>query len=175
MQIVLDTARLYVRRFTKTDVNLIMELNSDPEVLKYLHEPPIESKESALQIIQDIILPQYENNLGRWAIHKKDTHEFIGWCGLKYLLESGEIDLGYRLKKSSWGNGYATEAAKASLEYGLWKLDLPVIIGRAHILNISSIRVLEKINMQFSGEEIVDDCPVRCYKAFRTSAQKRSI
>ena len=166
MHIVFETPRLYLRRFTNDDGNIIMDLNGDPDVLKYIHEPPINTKERASEILLTIILPQYENNLGRWAIHLKATHEFIGWCGLKYLAESGEIDLGYRLKKSAWGNGFATEAAQASLEYGLLKLKLPLIVGRAHVHNHASIKVLEKIGMKFWKEDIVDDCLVRIYQSF---------
>ena len=96
-------------------------------------------------------------------MYTKNTNEFIGWCGLKYLPELDETDLGYRLKKSAWGNGYATEAAKHTLDHGFNKLDLKLITGRAYIANIASIKVLEKIGMQFISEGIVDDYPVKTY------------
>ncbi len=65
----------------------------------------------------------------------------------------------------AWGKGFATEAAKHTLDYGFIKLNLKLITGRAHIENIASIKVLEKIGMQFIGEGIVDDCPVKTYIA----------
>src|SRR5437868_14422007 len=111
MHIVLETPRLILGQFTEEDATLIFQLNSDPEIVKYVHEPVLTTTEQAKKIIIDIILPQYKNNLGRWATYTKSNNEFIGWCGLKYLLEMDEIDLGYRLKKSAWGNGYVTEAA----------------------------------------------------------------
>ena len=163
MHIIFETPRLILRQFTETDAPLILQLNSDPEIVKYLHEPVLETPEQAKNIIINIILPQYRNNLGRWAIHKKDNDEFIGWCGLKYRPELDEIDLGYRLIQKAWGSGYATEAAKQSLHYGFEKLKLPLITGRAHIENRASIKVLEKIGMNFISEGIVDDCPVRTY------------
>jgi RimJ/RimL family protein N-acetyltransferase len=165
MHIILQTTRLILRRFTEADPLLRLQLNSNPEVLKYLHEPPLESEEQALHIIKTIILPQYQNDLGRWAIHLKTTDEFIGWCGLKYLADRNEIDLGYRLMQSFWGNGYAFEAAKHTLDYGFKQLHLKTIIGRAHIENIASLKILEKIGMQFFKEEVVDDCPVKTYVA----------
>lgn len=163
MQIIFETPRLILRRFTEADAPLVLSLNSDPEVLKYLHEPALESEEHALQIIKTIILPQYENNLGRWAIHTKNNNEFIGWCGLKYRPEIDETDLGYRLMQKAWGKGFATEAAQHTLDHGLNSLQLKLITGRAHVDNIASIKVLEKIGMDYIGEGIVDDCPVRTY------------
>ena len=167
MHIVFETPRLLLRQFTEADAPLIFQLNSDPEVIKYVHEPLLTSEEKARKIIVDIILPQYKNNLGRWAIHLKSNNEFIGWCGLKYRREQDEIDLGYRLEKSAWGKGYATEAAKHTLDHGLNTLNLPVITGHSHIENIASIKVLEKIGMQFLREEILDSCPVKTYISFK--------
>ena len=74
-----------------------------------------------------------------------------------------EYDLGYRLLRTAWGKGFATEAAKYTLEYGFTKLGLDMITGRAHIENIASIKVLEKAGMIFQREELVDNCPVRMY------------
>ncbi len=163
MYIIFETPRLLLRRFTEADAPLILELNSDPEVVKYVHEPTLKTTEQAGQILKDIILPQYENNLGRWAIHIKDNAEFIGWCGLKYRPERDEIDLGYRLMQKAWGKGYATEAARQTLEYGLTVLKLPVISACAHVENLASISVLEKIGMDYIGNSIIDDCPVKTY------------
>lgn len=167
MHIVFETERLLLRRFTADDAALIFGLNSDPEVIQYVHERPLESEADARQIITDIILPQYANDLGRWAIHKKEDSEFIGWCGLKFLADENIIDLGYRLKKLAWGKGYATEAARHSINYGFNQLNIPLITGRAHIENLASIHVLEKLGMQYQGENIVDQCPVKIYTLAR--------
>jgi [ribosomal protein S5]-alanine N-acetyltransferase len=163
MHIVLETPRLILRRFTAADTGLLLQLNSNPEVLKYLHEPLLETEEQALQILQNTILPQYKNNLGRWAIHLKSTNEFIGWCGLKYRPELEEIDLGYRLMQQYWGKGYAFEAAKHTVDYGFNQLHLKTITGRAHIENTGSLRILEKTGLQFIKEEVVDNCPVKTF------------
>lgn len=168
MHIIFQTPRLTLRRFTEADAPLILSLNSDPEIVKYVHEPTLKTVEQAGKILHDIILPQYKNNLGRWAIHVKDSNEFIGWCGLKYRPEIDEIDLGYRLVQKAWGKGFATEAAQHTLYYGLNDLEVKLITGRAHIENIASIKVLEKIGMDYIGEGIVDDCPVRTYIAAKS-------
>ena len=173
MHIILETPRLYLRRFTASDADaaLIYELNSDAEVLKYLHEPALKDESHAKEILRNTILPQYENNLGRWAMHLKQGDEFIGWCGLKHRPELKETDLGYRLKKTAWGKGFATEAALASLRYGFENLHLPLITGRAHIDNIASLVILQKIGMQYVRDEIIDGCPVKTFEAVNPNPQ----
>ncbi len=163
MHIILETPRLILRQFTEADTALLVKLNSNPEVLKYLHEPLLESEEQALHVINTIIFPQYKNNLGRWAIHLKSNSEFIGWCGLKYLVETDEIDLGYRLMQEYWGKGYAFEAAKHTVDYGFTHLKLKTIVGRAHIENTASLKILQKVGLQFIKDEVVDNCPVKTY------------
>ena len=163
MNIIFQTPRLILRQITLHDAPLILELNSNPEIVKYVHEPTLKTVEQAEEIITNIILPQYKNNLGRWAIITKDNNDFIGWCGLKYRPEIDEIDLGYRLMQKAWGKGFATEAAAKTLEYGFRTLNIKLITGRAHIENLASIKVLEKIGMDFIVEGIVDDYPVRTY------------
>lgn len=165
MKIILETPRLLLRQFTLDDAALLLQLNSDPEVLKYLHEPILQDEAQAKEILTNIILPQYENNLGRWATFTKENNAFIGWCGLKYRPGLDEIDLGYRLIKTTWGQGYASEAASYTIEHGFNSLHLKTITGRAHIENTASLKVLEKIGMEFISEGIVDDCPVKTYIA----------
>lgn len=165
MNIIFETPRLILSRFTVADAPLIYKLNSDPEVLKYVHEPVLENEDHAKKIIENIILPQYKNNLGRWAVYLKVDNAFIGWCGLKYLPEPGITDLGYRFLKHSWGKGFATEAALYTLEYGFKDLHIDIITGRAHVENVASQKVLEKIGMKYIRDEIVDNCPVKTYIA----------
>lgn len=167
MHIILDTKHLYLRRFTGADALLIRELNSFPEVVKYVHEPVMTDLAKAEDVLLNVILPQYERNLGRWAMHQKADDAFVGWCGLKYRPELDEIDLGYRLHPSYWGKGYASEAALATLTYGHEQLGLSKITGRAHVENIASLKILRKIGMQFRCLETVDDCPVETYDSFQ--------
>jgi RimJ/RimL family protein N-acetyltransferase len=164
METLFTSSRLFFREFTIEDAPLIYDLNSDPEVVKYLHELPT-TKDVALQTIRYTIIPQYEqNNFGRWATFLKDTQEFIGWCGLKYRKDLDLIDLGYRFKKKFWGSGYATEAALRTIEYAKEPLHLTKIHGFAHIDNIASWKVLEKCGMRFTGLSVVDNCPARRYE-----------
>jgi RimJ/RimL family protein N-acetyltransferase len=161
---VIETDRLLLRRFTENDAPLIYDLNLDPDVTRYTHDP-IKNIDHAVEILTSTILPQYAlYNHGRWAVHLKPRLEFLGWCGLKFRAELNEIDLGYRLRKEFWGKGFATEAAYASIEYGFDKLALRRIVGRAEHDNISSWKVLEKCGMIYIGDREVDDFPVRTYE-----------
>jgi ribosomal-protein-alanine N-acetyltransferase len=154
MKIILETERLYLRQFTIDDAQLLIDLNSNPNVVRYTGDGAVENLEKAKEIIQTIILPQYPDKLGRWAVHIKSTNEFIGWRGLKYLVELDEIDLGYRFFEMYWGTGYATESSKAVVRYGFETLQLKEIVGRAAIENTNSIKVLEKVGLKFEKEGV---------------------
>ena len=86
---------------------------------------------------------------GRWAVIRKEDGKFLGWCGLKYTPETDEYDIGFRFFRDYWNKGYATEAAQASLDYGLNDLKIKTIVGRAMKANLASIKVLEKIGMTY--------------------------
>jgi RimJ/RimL family protein N-acetyltransferase len=170
INVIIETERLLLRNFTEEDAELIYRLNLDPEVTRYTGDP-VRDKEHASEILEKTILPQYAlYGHGRWAVHTKPGHDpiaigFIGWCGLKYRPEVNEIDLGYRFMKDTWGRGYATEAAYASLRFGFEKLGFKRIVGRALPGNIASIRVLEKCGMIYIGEEVIEGLLHKTYEA----------
>jgi ribosomal-protein-alanine N-acetyltransferase len=166
-QFIFHSERLLFRQFTIDDAALIHQLNSDPLVLKYVHELP-STPERALERLQQSILPHYlQYGYGRWAVALKESNDFIGWCGLKFRPERNETDLGYRFTASSWGKGYATEAAIACLDYGFNHLQLNRITATAHVENIASLRILEKCGMQYLRDEEVDSCPVKSFEGVR--------
>lgn len=163
MKIRIETDRLYLREFIIEDAQLIIDLNSDIDVTRYTGDGPVKDIEEAKRILTDIIFPQYKNNIGRWAVHLKSNHEFIGWCGLKYLAETDEIDLGYRFFKMHWGKGYATESAKAVVKYGVNVLKIQNIIARAAKENKASIHVIKKLGMVYVKEELCAHDPAEVY------------
>ena len=164
MNLIIETNRLILRTFNHEDASLIYDLNHDPDVTQYTHDP-VRDLNQAAEILEKVILPQYTlYRLGRWAVHLKTTLGFIGWCGLKYRIEDNEIDLGYRFKKEFWGKGFATEAAIACIKYGFDVLNLKRIVGRAESENKASIAVLLKCGMFYIGEGEVDGYPVITYE-----------
>lgn len=166
MNIICETPRLLLRRFTLHDAPLLLTLNSKPEVLKFIKETPLADIAGAEKVLSEIILPQYTlYGLGRWAMIEKQNNKFVGWCGLKLRPElNNEVDLGYRLEPAFWGKGYATEAAAESLRFGFLEKKLAEITGRAHIHNIASQIVLQKVGLQYVTDEIMEDYPLKTYR-----------
>lgn len=163
MKIRIETERLYLREFIIEDAQLLIDLNSDIDVYRYTGDGPVKDIEEAKRILTDIIFPQYKNKIGRWAVHLKSNHEFIGWCGLKHLAETNETDLGYRFFKKHWGKGYATESAKALLDYGVNTLKLKNIIARAAKENLASLHVIKKLGMVFLKDDFCLHNPAEVY------------
>ena len=147
MKKILETERLYLREFELTDAADMFRLNEDWDVIKYTGDPPFTSEEDALQFLQNYD-EYHRNNMGRWALIVKETNQFIVWCGLKRH-DDDMVDIGFRLFKTEWGKGYATEAAQATLNYGFKTLNISEIIGRSARENHTSLKVLGKLGMTF--------------------------
>jgi len=146
-----STERLELRAKTTADAAAFFALNSDPEVMRFTGEPPLESLEQAEQAITDY--PDFKTiGYGRWGCFTKEGGEMIGFCGLKYLPELDQVDLGYRFLPQYWGRGIATEACAACLRFGFDILELDHIVALVLPENKASIRVLEKIGMKPEGE-----------------------
>ncbi len=144
---ILETSRLILREFELYDAQKMWELNINPDVIKYTGDAPFSSIEDA-RIFLENYKDYKKNGYGRWVVLLKGSNEFIGWCGLK-LNKDSKVDIGFRFFKKYWNNGYATESATACLQYGFNNLNLTEIIGRSSIYNKSSIKVLEKIHMNY--------------------------
>lgn len=154
MNIILETPRLLLREIEVSDTEAMFELNADPEVMKYTGDVSFESLEQTKNFIQNY--PDYrKNGFGRNAVLLKETGEFLGWCGLKKLSD-GTVDIGYRFLKRHWNKGYATESAKAMIDYGFAHYNLTEIIGNAAIENPASIRVFEKLGMSYANTRNYD-------------------
>lgn len=151
-----ETSRLQHRALTIDDADAVFALNSHPEVMRYTDEAPIASIEAARAAIANY--PDFDTvGYGRWGCVLKETQSIIGFCGLKYLESLDAVDVGYRFLSEYWGQGLATEACSASLEFGFKTLQLEQIIGLVLAENVASIRVLEKVGMQLDGEVDYED------------------
>lgn len=165
---IIETHRFLLRPFRATDRDGLFALDSDPEVVRYLGNKPMKSIEQADSLIQ-YILKQYEDfKIGRWVIEDKETGEFIGWAGLKFVTEptnnrSHFYDIGYRLLKKHWGKGIATECAMVSLDYGFGTLQLNEIHAGAHQQNAASNHILQKLGFQFMEPFFYDGAPQNWY------------
>ncbi len=154
MKLFAETERLILRELVATDAEGLFAVDSDPEVHTYLGNNPVKSIGQIKDVIQFIRNQYIENGIGRWAIIEKTTNTFIGWAGLKLVKEPTNnhcnyYDLGYRLNKNFWGKGFATEAAKAAVDYGIHQLNLKDIYAIADVNNIASKNVLQKAGLKF--------------------------
>ena len=148
MKLILETDRLLLRELHPDDAEHFYQLNSNPNVVRYTGNTAFKSIEEAAHFLENY--QDYKlNGYGRWAVMDQSNGAFLGWCGLKYDKAFDETDIGFRFFETYWNKGYATESAKACIEYGFEKLHLKTIIGRAMLENVASIKVLEKIGLTF--------------------------
>jgi len=155
MNIHIETERLIIREILPEDEEGIFELDSDSEVHRFLGKKPINNIEQSKEAIEFIRQQYIDNNIGRLAIIEKSSNCFIGWTGLKLWKEliNNHInfyELGYRLIQKKWGQGYATESAIASLDYGFEKLKLKEVIAMTDSLNTKSQNILKKLGFEFA-------------------------
>lgn len=151
MKKILETGRLLLRELHADDAADFYRLNLNPNVIRYTGDTAFRNVEEAKKFLENYA-GYIVNGYGRWAVIHKESHEFIGWCGLKYNSTSGETDIGFRFFEEEWNKGFATESAKACIDYGFTNLNLETIIGRAMQENKASINVLEKTGLQFVRE-----------------------
>lgn len=142
----IKTERLLIRSFEEADIPAYGEIVADPRVTRYLGDGQPCSYEEAARYIRDCIALEAEIGMSRYAVVLEG--ELIGFCGFK---PDGEhIDFGWRYAHRHWGWGYATEAARAVLRYGLEELGLRGILAVAYEANIASVRVIEKLGFRLT-------------------------
>jgi ribosomal-protein-alanine N-acetyltransferase len=149
-RLVVETDRLWLREFVREDAEAFYELGSNPEVTRYTGDGGFTSLAQAEAVLCERPIADYRKyGFGRWAIVVKDSSRIVGFAGLKYLDDLGEVDVGYRLLPDFWGRGLATEAAQACVGYGFQSLKLQRILGLVVPANVASVRVLEKSGLVF--------------------------
>lgn len=149
---ILETERLFLREFVADDAPAFYELGSDPAVTRYTGDGGLTSVEQAREVLLAHPIADYaKHGFGRWACVHKGCGRIIGFAGLKYLDDLGEIDIGYRLLSAYWRLGLATEASWAALDYGFGRLALERVIGLVVPENGASVRVLEKLGLRLVG------------------------
>jgi len=161
MNLILETNRLLLREMLPSDAEALFEMESNPNVHKYLWNKPL-TEISEVHAYIELIRKQYlENNIGRFVVVLKETNELIGWVGLKYNTEivNNKVhfyDIGYRLNEKFWGKGYASEASHAWLDYGFNVMKIKTMEAAAHTANLASNKILQKIGMKITEQYMED-------------------
>jgi RimJ/RimL family protein N-acetyltransferase len=148
----LETQRLVLKWLEPEDIELLVDLDSDPEVMKFITDGKPQTKEHYEKRIPELLKYMAQNpGLGLWTAYLKGTDEFMGWYILKHLPDNGEVEVGFRIKKKFWGTGYSTEAGKALLKHGFGTLGLKKVAAIVRPDNFASQAVIKKIGLQEKG------------------------
>lgn len=172
MKPVQATRRLTLRQFTAADADDLLALDADPQVMRF-----VDAKTKSLAQIQSEVLPRFLACYGRypgfglWAAHARSDGRFIGWFGLRPVTataaamvdwpdappgDSAVVSLGYRLRVSAWGRGYATEGARALVRRAFTELDVSQIVATTMAVNTASRRVPEKAGLRYARTVYLD-------------------
>jgi len=150
MQILLKTKRLILRRFTEADGAHLFDLDNDPEVMRFING----GTPTPRDVIENEILPgflHYDEGFpgyGFWAAIERASGDFLGWFSFRPAEGAPhEASLGYRLHKAAWGQGYATEGARALIRQGFTVLGVQRVVATTYQDNLASRRVMEKVGM----------------------------
>lgn len=149
----LETERLCLRLFTPGDASALSAITCDPEVMRYIGEGrPISARETA-ENLESIIRGFRRRGFGRWAVVQKETGRLLGYCGFSTSIPAAGVELAYMLARPFWGQGLATEAARACLRYAFEELRLDSVSAITRPTNVRSRRVMEHLGMKFLCEE----------------------
>ena len=164
----LRTERLLLRRWRESDLEPWAAMNADPEVREYLGD--VLTREQSDGSVAAFQAEFDERGYGWWAVEVQATGEFVGFAGLDDV-EPGVpvtgVEIGWRLARSSWGHGYATEAARATLEFGFSGLGLGEIFAITTATNVRSQAVMRRLGMtrnpadDFEDSTVPADSPLR--------------
>ena len=152
MQVFLETDRLVLRRFTSADADNLVSLDADPDVMRFVTGGIPTSRAEIQNEVLPAFLAYYQRyeGYGFWAAIERATGEFLGWFHFRPRQDSppGQVELGYRLRKSAWGNGYATEGSRALIRKGFTEHGVQRVVAGAMAVNLASRRVMEKAGLK---------------------------
>ena len=150
MSYLFTTPRLGFRKWSHEDLPAFAKLCADPEVMRYFLKPL--TTDETHQLINRFIDQDEKYGYCYWAVEIKESRAFIGFIGLAYQSYESYftpcVDIGWRLKRKAWGKGYATEGAKAALQYGFEKLGIKEVFSVTTHNNRPSENVMKKIGME---------------------------
>ena len=147
--IVCETSRLILRQFNESDVDPLLSFLGDPEVMRFSIRGPETREDIQTKYLPGCLKRYSRDGLGQWAVVRKSDGLCVGECGIYAQQIDGEreFEISYRMRRDCWGNGLATEAARACRDYGFKKAGLRRLISIIASENAASIRVAEKMGM----------------------------
>jgi len=158
--VVLETERLLLRPLGMADLDDFVELHDDPEVVRFIRR--LERPE-AEERLRDVDREWAERGHGMFAVLDQISGRFLGRAGLKYWRQFDETEIGWVLRRDAWGRGYATEAARACLDWGFSTLTVPYLTAMIAPNNSASIRVAGRLNLVPLRNDVLLDSEVVVY------------
>jgi ribosomal-protein-alanine N-acetyltransferase len=150
---VIRTVRLILVPFAAGDLEALYTLWIDAEVRRYLWDDVVITRERAAKELDGALRVAASDAIGHWTVRKSEDGPIIGDCGFRFVEETGEVELMYCLRPEFWGRGLALEACRAVLEF-LWRTaDFSGVVARADIPNTASIRLMERLGMQYDSND----------------------
>ncbi|MFJ5732604.1 GNAT family N-acetyltransferase [Streptomyces paradoxus] len=151
------TARLRLRQWSGADLDALAEMDADPEVMRYIGDGSPSTRERTVAALARMRAAWDERGYGLFAAEERATGELVGWAGLAvpaFLPEvMPAVEIGWRLRRRSWGRGYATEAAREVLAFAFGEAEadaqLERVVGISHVDNHASLRVMTKLGMTY--------------------------
>ncbi len=168
----IETPHLVLRAWTAEDASGLHDILQEDGILQYFPNPNPPPRSKADDYIAHQLAHWQLYGYGHWAVVARDDGRVVGWNGLEYLPELGETEVAYLLSRGVWGRGYATEAARAAVEYGFDTAGLAAIIGLVHPENAGSVRVLEKCGMTFADRLTLWGLDMSRYRVDRASYEQ---
>jgi RimJ/RimL family protein N-acetyltransferase len=151
MLIFLETERMLLRQFTVHDTELLVELDADPRVMRYITGGAPTPRDEVEGDILPAFLGYYRKfpGYGFWAAIEKSTGDFLGWFHYRPSPDDppDQPELGYRLRYEAWGKGYATEGCRALIAKGFTEFGVQRVVASTMAVNTASRRVMEKSGM----------------------------
>jgi RimJ/RimL family protein N-acetyltransferase len=142
--VILQTRRLRLRPMEMNDLDEFVALHADPDVTQFIRPLDHEAARERLSRDGD---EWAQRGHGTLAVLDRTTGDFLGRCGLKHWPQFDETELGWVLRRDAWGQGYATEAAHACIEWGFSELDVPYLTAMINSANARSVRVAERLGL----------------------------
>lgn len=148
----LHTERLHLRKMKVSDSPSLFKIWSDPDVTKFMNINCFTDENQAKDMIKLLDEFSQDNKAIRFSIIEIESNEIIGSCGYNFLdFENAKAEIGYDLARAFWGRGYASEAICSLLDYAFSSLKLNRIEAKVEPENVSSVKVLQKLNFTFEG------------------------
>ncbi|MFB6722428.1 GNAT family N-acetyltransferase [Kribbella sp. NPDC056345] len=147
----METERLRLRRFGADDVELLVELDSDLEVMRFLTGEATPREVIVREVLPGMLRVYGEHpGLGTFAAEEKDGGAFVGWFGLQPTARPATVDVGYRLNRGAWGKGYATEGTRMLIDYAFTELKVDRVVADTMAVNHRSRAVMRRSGLRFT-------------------------